>query len=266
MCKLEFQNIKLNKLKLLAGILVFSQITMAQTVSTLGLELGISFSQFPRHEVYDFQNGRFQKIKINPFIGPLIGISKNWILSRHLRLTSGLQYQIAGRRYHSYERSQNQYDKSDYWENLTIHKVCMPLILGYVFKVGKIKPSFYLGVRPNGLLSAKEYYAFQNYDGSRYEVRENLFHKIDGVDDYKPPKRLLCHVSTGLSSPIGQHLQININFNYGHNYFVTTSWYQGNYSHYPIIQKTSIVSSDYIISVVYYFSRSESKNLDTKNE
>jgi Outer membrane protein beta-barrel domain len=264
MCRLKLQHLKLYKPGLVAAFLVFSQIGFAQTVSSFGLEVGISFSQFPRHEVNDFINNGFQKIKINPLIGPLIGISKNWILSKYFHLTSGLQYQMAGRRYHYYTRSQNIYDKSDEWKNLTIHKICLPLALGYIFRVGKTKPSIYLGVRPNIWLSAKVLNKYQGYD-SHIEIRENLFDKIAAyVDDYKPPKRLLCQFSTGLSSPVGQHLQININFNYGHNYYVAT--YSPTGAHYTITQETSITSSDYIISIVYYFNRSESKSINNKNE
>lgn len=251
MSKLVFQDIKLNKLKLLAGILLFSQITMAQTVSTLGLELGLTFSQFPKREVMDFQNGTNMKININPLIGPLIGISKKWILSKHFNLTTGIQYQMAGRKYHTYEQAYNISSS----ENLIINKICMPIDLGYGFKIGKIKPSFYIGVRPNIWLSAK-----RSYGG---EFVENLFAKNYG---YKPPKKLVCQVTTGFSSPIGQHLQIKINFNYGYNYYVTTSTYHGNHSHFTITQKTSITSSDYIISAIYYFNIHESKNLKSKSE
>jgi hypothetical protein len=249
MCKLEFRDIKLSKLKLLAGILVFSQITMAQTVSTFGLELGITFSQFPKWEYQDMAN---TKITDNPLPGPLIGISKKWILSKHFHFTSGLQYQMAGRRYHIYNKANNY----PYFDNLTIHKICIPLDLGFGFKIGRFKPSFYLGLRPNIWLSAKE--TDMNY-------KWNLFDTIEGTDGYKPPKRLLCQFSTGFSSPIGQHFQIKINFNYGYNYYVTTSEYQGNHSHFTFTQKTSIASSDYIISVVYHFNRSKSRNSNNKN-
>jgi hypothetical protein len=254
-----FQDIKLNQLRLIVIFLVFSQLGFAQSVSTLGLELGITFSQFPKRE---FQNMANTKITDNPLPGPLIGISKKWVLSKHFYFSSGFQYQMAGKRYHVYEKASNYL----YSDNLTIHKICIPLDLEFRFKIGKFKPSFYLGVKPNMLLSAKEYHTYPSSDGSKYEEMENLFHKINGVDDYKPPKRLLVQFSTGFSCSAGQHLRINVNFNYGTNYYVTTSWYQGNYSHYPVTLKTSIPSSDYIISAVYYFNKSERNNANSKNE
>lgn len=265
MCKLEFQDSKLYKLRLAAVFLVFSQIAVAQTVSTLGLELGISFSRFPKHETGVILNNGFYKIKDNPLPGPLIGISKYWNLSKHLQLTSGLQYQIAGTRYHYYQRSGNPYDKNDSWINLTIHKICIPLDLGYGFKIGKIRPYLYLGVRPNIWLSAKEYNGYENYDGIRAGGKENLFDNNFG-SDYKPPKRLVFQYSIGLTTPIGQHIKINLSYNIGHNYSKDLYVYHGNHSNFSYPVKKSIISSDYIISVVYYFNRSESKNLNNKNE
>jgi hypothetical protein len=236
MYKLKHHVTKLFRLLLVTAFLVFSQLGFAQHVSTLGLELGITFSQFPK--LKDWGNANTISTD-NPMPGPLIGISNKWVLSKHFYLTFGFQYQMAGRRYHIYDKVDN-YSFSD---NLTIHKICIPLDLGFGFKFGKFKPSFYLGLRPNIWLSAKK-----NNDG----YKQNLFQK--GSDDYKPPKRLLCQLSTGFSCPVGHHLQINVNFNYGNNYYVTTSWY------HHIKLKTSISSSDYIISLIYYFNRSESKN------
>jgi hypothetical protein len=248
MYKLEQMVTKLYKLLLVTAFLVFSQPGFAQNISTLGLELGITFSQFPK---WEYQNMANTKITDYPLPGPMIGISDKWELSKHFYVTSGFQYQMAGRIYHIYEKY-NNYSSSD---NITIHKICIPLDLGFGFKIGKFKPSFYLGLRPNIWLAAKETDGYSKQD---------LFQK--GSDGGKPPKRLLCQFSTGFSCPAGRHLQINGNFNYGNNYYVTTSWYHGNYSNFPVTLKTSIPSSDYVISAVYYFNGSESKNINSKNE
>jgi hypothetical protein len=264
MCRLEFQNSKLIKLKLVAGILVFSQITIAQTISTLGLECGISFSQFPKRETQDIQNNGFYKDKINPLAGPVIGVTKYWRLSKHLQFTSGVQYQIAGTREHLYQRSQNPYDKYDTWVNLTIQKICVPIDLGYQFSVGKIKPSLYLGVRPNIWLSAKVFSEEKGYDGNRSGGTENLFDKRDGYDSYIPPKRLICQYSIGITSPIGQHFRINVSYNIGHNYSTSTYIYHGMRSSHSYLVKEPIISSDFMICFQYYFNKSRSEVLKSE--
>lgn len=255
-----FQNSKLNKLRLFVGILVASQISVAQTVSSYGIELGLSFSQLPvRRESIIMQAAVNDKIIVNPLVGPLIGISKNWILSKHFQITSGLEYQMGGKRSYTYDQSTQYFKKTESWDNLTIHKICMPVSLGYVFRIGKIKPSFYLGLRPDIWLSASTYNKYQNW-GVYRETSTNLFTKIV---DYKPPKRLVNQFDMGISTLVGQHIQINVNYNFGYNYYITTYWYRGNYSRVPYPQKTSLANSDYVISMQYNFIRSGSK---TKTE
>jgi hypothetical protein len=277
MCKLEFRNIKLNKLKLLAGILVFSQITMAQTVSTFGLELGISFSQFPTNNKIT-QGGIAFTSKTNPLIGPLFGISKDWTFLKHYNFTSSIQYQMAGTK--SYHRDQNLsvgttgYGES--WEKLRIHKICVPLTLGYLFKIGELKSSFYLGVRPNIWLSANVDFKYHDHfsidssyggvpDYYPETVRTNLFSANKNKYD-KPPKRIVFQLVFGFSSSIGQHIRINLCYNIGKNYSTSTQFIIGMHSSYSYPVKESIISSDYIINVQYIFNRPESKNINSKNE
>lgn len=253
---MKLQDVSFKKLKLATLFLVISQISYTQAVSSIGFEAGITFSQFPRWHFEDMAN---TKITDLPLPGPLIGISKKWILSKHFLLTSGLQYQLAGSRYNMFEKAINY----SYSENLTINKICIPLNLGLVFNIEKFRPSLFLGIRPDILLSAK-----RSAFSVSYKSVTNLYKEPLGVSGYKPPKRLLCQLSTGFSFQAGHHLQINVSFNYGNNYYlistthysVATSIPNGTFISYSVTDKTSIASSDYIISIVYFFNRSESKN------
>jgi hypothetical protein len=59
--------------------------------------------------------------------------------------------------------------------------------------------------------------------------------------------------------PIGQDLKVSLSYNLGHNYYTNTYWVRGNYSQVPYDVKTSIKSSDYILSIQYDLINHEKK-------
>jgi hypothetical protein len=72
----------------------------------------------------------------------------------------------------------------------------------------------------------------------------------DLFDYYIPPKRFVNQYTLGLSTELGQHIKINLNYNIGHN----------DYNDFRSTFKTSIPSSDYIIIVQYFLNSKKVAN------
>jgi hypothetical protein len=244
------------------------QFGLTQTVSKFGLELGVSFSQFTSKDnwssIYDLETTR-----VRPLMSPLIGISREWRISEHFQFNSGLQYHMTGTRTYILDKdiSGAFVEYTETWENLKMHKICLPLTIGYVFRLGKLKPTFYIGVTPNYIFSL----SLEFHDHSHYRINNQYGGAEDtytesGSFSLNPHRKLMNQFTTGFSTPIGQHIKINLNYNAGHNYYSVTSTIHGMHSSHTITEKTSIPGSDYIITLQYKFNRPEKNNEKSKKE
>jgi len=248
------------------SLLNLSQTSIAQNVSIFGLELGISFSQFPTKSEWD-EIAKSGTIEINPLISPLIGISKEWIIFKHLQITFGAQYQMSGDREYKFTKYTwpviNDYYEN--WESIKIHKLSIPITLGYTFKINKIKPSIYFGARPNYILSVNQYSKHHvhnepdrppttpqdTYSEQKLNLYKYTFVSITPYVHYNPPKRLLNQLCLGVSTSIGQNIKINLSYNLGH-YSYTWDY---DYGYGAFTETIVLPGSDYILSLQYNFTR-----------
>jgi len=249
-----------NLLKLVIFLSNIPQFGISQPKSQIGFELGISISQFHTENVYYESWGTRITTKTNPIFSPLAGISKEWLLRNHFQITTGLQYQMSG--YKSYSLTDNLPITDGYseeWEILKIHKFCFPLTLQYQFKLFKIKPSIYFGVRPNLILTGKINIKHQDFitPPDRIEYNEygyNLFR--DGYFII-PPKRIFNQFCFGFSSSIRQRYKIDFNYNMGYNYYKEMHTSTGNHGNTTWSEKKSIPSCDYILILQYLLIKSQ---------
>jgi len=260
-------------LKILFLLLIPSKIAVSQSKSQIGLELGISFSQFKTGNVIS-QYGETITTSINPVFSPLIGISKDWTLTKHLQIITGLQYQMTGKRSYNYTYITITSSYIKEWETLKMHKLCLPITFGYLFNLGKFQPFLYLGVRPNLILNGNNYSKFYEHgvdmnsgivNNSDFIIKQNIFVKDE---HFVPPKRIFNQISFGLSNSIGQHIKFNINYTFGHNSYENNgNIYRANGTSYLWSERTSIPSCDYVISVLYILNskRGAHKTDDEKN-
>lgn len=226
------------------------------------VEVGFSFSQFPsKSTVVTQQISDSTVTKTNPLISPLIGISTKFQLTKCFKIILGFNYQFTGTKTYSYSQGTDShfypvsYVKD--WLDLKIHKVCVPIVLGFEFNYKKIRPMIFVGTKPNFIISAKLHEkSFNSQWTEPIETTTDLFSERI---DYKPPKRIINQLSFGFMIPIGQNLKVNLSYNQGHNYYTNTSWYQGNHSRRPYDVKTSIKISDYILSIQYELTKHEKK-------
>ena len=260
-------------LKILFLLLIPSKIAVSQSKSQIGLELGISFSQFKTGNVIS-QYGETKTTTINPVLSPLIAISRDWTLTKHLQIITGLQYQMTGKKSYSYTdiTATSSYIKE--WETLKMHKLCLPITFGYLFNLGKFQPFLYLGVRPNLILNGSIYSKFHELvvdmnsgivNNIDFSNKQNIF---DKDEHFVPPKRIFNQISFGLSTSIGQHIKFNINYTFGHNSYENKgNIYRANGTSYLWSERTSIPSCDYVISVLYILNskRGAHKTDDEKN-
>jgi hypothetical protein len=217
------------------------------------LELGFSFSQFPSKSLYvTWQISDSTETRTNPIVSPVIGISSKLHLFNNFKVIIGLNYQLSGTKSYSYSHwtDPNIYPSSyfKYWQNLKIHKITMPVGLGFEFNFKQIKPMIFIETKPNFILSAKKFE--KSYHSQWTEPIENKTNLFTKITDYEPPKRLINQISIGVAASIGKNTSINLNYSLGHNYYANTHW-GGSHRQIPYYSKTSIPSSDFIISIQY---------------
>ena len=234
--------------------------SIAQKTSLIGLELGISFSQFPDNSNWD-ETDRSGTSEIHPLISPLVGISKDWPVSKHIQISGGVQYQMSGNSKYEYTIYTwpiiNEYYEE--WSTIKIHKICVPVALGYKFKVNKVNPFIYFGIRPNFMIYASEYRKIHVHNEPDrpstvpqdvYSEEKMNFLKYSHIY-YNPPKRLFIQFCTGVSTAIGQKVRINISYNLGHNSY---SWDYGYGD-----ASTVLPGSDYVVSLQYNILQSANR-------
>ena len=246
-----------NLLKILLFLSITPQSGISQSRFPIGLELGITVSQFHTKNVV-YESWETSTTKTDPIICPLIGISKEWPLKKHLQITTGLQYQMTGYKSYCYTDFTATEYYSEEWETFKMHKLCFPLSLGYQFKLSKIKPSFYLGLRPNINISGNIYSKYHSIiiypDRIENMDIENGLNLFDKTEYFIPPKRIINQFCFGLSTSIRQHIKIDINYNIGYNYYKEIFVSRGMRSTYTWSEKTSIPSCDYAITIQYIFN------------
>jgi hypothetical protein len=233
-------------------IYILPQIVRTQTDSKFELQIGFAFSQFPTKDK-NYSSSEIETINISPSISPLLGISKSWSIKNHLHLNAGLQVHKTGTKKYSLHQDLlgTQVEYYEIWEYLRMYKICIPIAIGYSFKGGSNKPLIYMGFRPNFIFSG----GIDDKSHTHYRI-DNRYAGIE--DDYSetktlldPHKKLMNQYLIGFSSPIGKRIIIDLNYNIGNNYYETTYFFRGNHSTYTSTYKTSIPSSDFIISLHY---------------
>ena len=177
---------------------------------------------------------------------------------------------MTGKRTYTYTYYPQSTSYSQAWETLRMHKFCLPVSLGYLFRLRNFQPFLYLGLRPNLILSGSTYSKFHeiivlspgDQNSIDYNDKQNIF---DKNEYYVPPKRIYIQYSVGLSTSISRRLKININYNIGHNYYTSIFISRGNYSTYSWREKISIPGSDYVISIRYILNtKKHTQNRDDK--
>lgn len=149
--------------------LTFQFIGLSQTTSSFGLEAGITFSQFPDENIV-YESWETRTTEINPIVSTLIGISKNWLTSKHFQFTSGLQYHLACNKSYSITDLNATESYTEEWNTLKMYKLCVPLTLGYLFRKGKLQSSLNMGVRPNIILSGNMSTKYHSATDYVYEI------------------------------------------------------------------------------------------------
>ena len=244
---------KSNGLIFLFLLSVCSETGISQTSSIDGLELGITFSKFPaKSEWSDQYSSRTEKSA--PVFRPVLGVSREWTISKHINLKCGFQYQMAGEKIYKLNKAMMGdtifYENSiEIRESINIHKICLLFTAGYVFSTGIVKPSLFIGARPNILLFCNMIYKEHTHyespgsEDTYYKSKLNLF--VHDKEPFIHPKRLVIQLITGFAVQIGQFYKIEISYNLGYN----------NYAQGYEVMK--IPSSDFVISLKYLLKQTE---------
>lgn len=190
---MNYHRIKVNHKILIIIFLAFlPQIVFPQTNFSFGPELGLSVTSRQQEKLsyLYYDNSEL-------FISPLIGLMVSVEVAKWLNIKSGIQYEKVG-----YPTATTEPQEM----GIKFSKICIPIVIDIPFEIKKVKPSFFVGYRPNLLLSGK--YSFWGQD-------INLFSM-----EY-PVKRYTGQFTTGLSIYIR-----NIN--------ITLSYFGGTYINFGL--------------------------------
>lgn len=214
-------------------LVLIPQLVFTQTVFSCGPELGLTVTS--RNQ----KNLSFLYFKDSDlFISPMIGISGSVEISKHFTLRPGLQFETVGYRYAASE---------PYEMNIKFNKICIPLIIDISCEIKKIKPSIFIGYRPNLLLSGK-YYDWGT--------------DMDLFSIGYPVKRYKGQITTGLSVCLG-NASIRLAFfggkeiKFGIPYSRTNhaGGYDTNFSDYFFRNNELVLSMDYL----FKFKKTDNK-------
>jgi hypothetical protein len=143
---------------------------------------------------------------------------------------------------------------SDVSEDITFHKLCLPLSVGFTVNIWKLQPSIFVGYRPNYFLSGKYYSksVFNHSIDSLDMIGENTFNPLDASDAGWPVKHFNNQFFYGFSTFICQHFKISITINSGNEIYFS----QEGGTCLPYF----FYNNDYAATVTYLFQTSRKKN------
>lgn len=233
-----------------------------QLVLKFGPELGISASRFSTEETY-FQGTNEVTDKITPLVSPIVGFQSQLILKDHFQISAGIQYQMTGIRENSYINGRmpgNSSLPTQYFytytqrEAQTFHKLCLPLTFGYVFTKPRIRPSLFIGFRPNLFLLGK--YSFRDEfdapDDTLDESLERQYNPLSIEHAAIPLDRVANQFLLGSTMVLSEKVMVNLTYYWGNRmYYSKSEGYYGGWSRHF----TSFNNSDFGISAVYFLSQ-----------
>lgn len=255
-----------NKIFILVILLTISKFGLTQIWYNYGIELGPSFSQFSKSDSYIESTDRVT-IKSNPIISPLIGLTGQLIIKKHLQVSIGLQYQMIGMQYNYHRdgripRNNNPalfYYTQDDNEKQLFHKLCIPLIFGYKFKVLKMQSTIFIGYRLNRFITGE--YSFKTNFNATIDSEDYKYeYKFNPVNPNETAFTMITYSQQfliGISTSLGQHITISFYFNKGQ--IITYSRYMSFGTEDCI--GMGFNNSEFGINVTYYLkSLEEMKN------
>jgi hypothetical protein len=240
-------------LTLFSLTITLSQLGQAQVVLNYGAEFGFAFSQLPKNNSYTIES-RNDKVteKTTSLISPLLGLTSELRIKKHLYLSAGIQYQQSGLRYHSHRDGNDMLYggtyTSDKWENQTFHKIALPLSVGYSFKLWRLNPSLFVGFRPNYFVAGNHNTRneFDHDITSKDLITENEFDPFIANENNRSIKRFQEQFSVGINTLVNQHFKFSVSFHTG------TQLIYSEYSSSCFVQ--GLVNNDYVVSMAYLFS------------
>ncbi|MCK4346278.1 MAG: hypothetical protein KAX05_13425 [Bacteroidales bacterium] len=196
-----------------------------------------------------------------PLPGPLFGFYGQLTARKHYQFSIGMQYQMIGKYYH-YHRDGNDllYNAnytSDEWENQTFHKLCVPLTVGFTFRIHKVHPSIFIGYRPNFFLTGRYYYKYNlNHDDNTKDlITERKLNPFDPDQCKIQAKHFNKQFIFGLSVSSGQHLEFMVSIIPGQ--IISYAEYKPYYN--------GFTNSDLLLSIKYKILQS-TKEISTTDK
>jgi hypothetical protein len=231
-------------------LVTFSLVGQSQFTFKYGVEAGLAVSPFLKNKFYSVQSETHRTTQTNlPLYSPLIGLTTDLTIKKHLNLTAALQYQMTGQRNHYYREANDPLYNATYrnetWENQTFHKLCFNLTAGLTLKVWKLQPTIFIGYRLNYFVSAKHYIkSVYDHDNpakdANFEIEFNPLDKNEIAAPVKPFHRQIC---AGFSLAIGKRLKISVSANESGQVYYSNEIYSSNYS---------FTNNDYLATVTYF--------------
>lgn len=236
-------------------LLSFSLGGISQNSSKLGYELGLVMSESQK-----FTSIYGSSYSAHPLISPLLGTKWQLTISNRFEFTVGIQYEMFGTRYQKTNMPSSSYT---YIENITIHKLCLPVGTGIRFNNNNKTryPFFSVGIRPNINLYGNYYNErYQQIGRQGYAFQEKYNPLISGWRFYSA-ERFSIQCFLGISERLKRS---DISFNFIPGYFI-------KFTHidYPQYQR-KLWNNEFSLSFIHFFrirdANDKQQVINTSNE
>jgi hypothetical protein len=231
-----------------------------------GPELGYGFAQKvedPHRVTGNSRNDVITEDRSN-YSSAVPGLAGDLLIGKHLRFGFGVQYQKFGSHYSEHRDGHDLLNHKTFRTNETIDQsfssLCFPLTIGVTARIWKLSPTFFIGARPNYMLSGS-YASTYSYD-----------HDIDSLDSYSTYNFNPLSAQFGsfhITNLIRQRIRAGVSLFIGE--WVKVSYYRfvGGTISYAIGGPLSCFgyscyNTDHVVSITLFIPQKKRSNLECK--
>ncbi len=207
--------------------LAFSPFLIAQVRMHLAYETGLSVSSLPLVSIHANPVAKTISLPAKP-VFPLAGFHGILSLNERFSLSAGIQFQVSGHSFYTYEKGRIPRDTSAplmytytdlEWRELAIWKLCLPLQMTIHFGHAPMRPALSLDIRPNYMLLARyQKVAIQDAAGNSHDYiyvdNYNLFDP--DIPTFSYTRRLYLQLLAGFSMNFRDNFILSSKFNIGY--------------------------------------------------
>jgi hypothetical protein len=230
-------------------------LTHAQRRISFGIELGVNTSDLPYSQTKHIEKSSSASIAIyRSVISPKVGFWSKLELGQNLYSNLGFHYFKTG--YNNYENTigysklYNTTYTSDEWKSLNIHKLSIPISLGYQAHVANTRVYFGIGYKKQVHLAGfyKSSYMYQDQNPDKNFEQNEYYNFFDKNNKFYQIRRWNAGVFLECGFIFNDKIGIDLSYGINHELYFSGSQYLDYMSVYNIDNKDISISIKYALN------------------